>query len=90
MSGKKQGEGEDNREGRRTRLSPGLREEFAVTCRRCEQCGEELPQCLVGWGPGKGKKPGADAHQCDNTDRLEIGYKLGSEARNSVGCEMSY
>lgn len=27
---------------------------------------------VEGLGPGKGKKPGADAHQCENADRLEI------------------
>lgn len=36
---------------------------------------------LVGWKPGKGKKPGTDAPQHENADGLEIGYKLGLEAR---------
>lgn len=44
----------------------------------------------MGWGPGKGKTPGAGAHQCENAGRLETGYELGLEARNCVGCEKSY
>lgn len=44
---------------------------------------------LMGWGPGNGEKPRADAHQREKADWLEIGYKLGLKARNCVGCEMS-
>ena len=81
----KQGEGEDEEEGKEDTLftwSPrGARgyplEGWAVWW--------GTAPVLVGWGPGAGKKAGADAHQCENSGRLEIGYKLDLEASNRVG-----
>lgn len=53
-------------------MSPGLQEEFAVTRRRCEQHGEELPQCQWAGGLGKARL----LEQVPISVKMLVGWKL--------------